>query len=181
MKWRAVLHQNLGKKSLFMIQSGFCFAECGHLWRDEMVGQIFYMTNFEKQHPKNTKKIRIFALEFETAKKYFFWQFCGNGKSQKFELFNSLTIMIKRERYVERLKNLLGIKVIKVITGLRRVGKSTLFKQFQYELSNSENKKFQLDLQMFNIAIKKYFSGYFMIFLDDCRQISIISPQDASR
>ena len=51
--------------------------------------------------------------------------------------------MIKREQYVERLKNLLGIKVIKVITGLRRVGKSTLFKQFQQELQqlgvNSKN------------------------------------------
>ena len=45
--------------------------------------------------------------------------------------------MIKREQYIERLKNLLGIKVIKVITGLRRVGKSTLFKQFQQELQMS--------------------------------------------
>ena len=31
---------------------------------------------------------------------------------------------------------MLGIKVIKVITGLRRVGKTTLFKQFQQELKN---------------------------------------------
>jgi predicted AAA+ superfamily ATPase len=45
--------------------------------------------------------------------------------------------MIKRKQYVERLKNLLGIKVIKVITGLRRVGKSTLFRQFQQELQKS--------------------------------------------
>ncbi len=44
--------------------------------------------------------------------------------------------MIIREQYIERLKNLLGINVIKVITGLRRVGKSTLFKQFQQELQN---------------------------------------------
>ena len=36
--------------------------------------------------------------------------------------------MIIREQYINRLKNMLGIKVI---TGLRRVGKTTLFKQFQ--------------------------------------------------
>ena len=45
--------------------------------------------------------------------------------------------MIIREQYITRLKNMLGIKVIKVITGLRRVGKTTLFKQFQQELKNS--------------------------------------------
>ena len=32
---------------------------------------------------------------------------------------------------------MLGIRVIKVITGLRRVGKTTLFRQFQQELKNS--------------------------------------------
>ena len=45
--------------------------------------------------------------------------------------------MVVREQYINRLKNMLGIKVIKVITGLRRVGKTTLFKQFQQELINS--------------------------------------------
>ena len=45
--------------------------------------------------------------------------------------------MIVREQYISRLKNMLGIRVIKVITGLRRVGKTTLFKQFQQELKNS--------------------------------------------
>jgi len=45
--------------------------------------------------------------------------------------------MIVRKQYINRLKNMLGIKVIKVITGLRRVGKTTLFKQFQQELKNS--------------------------------------------
>ena len=45
--------------------------------------------------------------------------------------------MIVREQYITRLKNMLGIKVIKVITGLRRVGKTTLFKQFRQELKNS--------------------------------------------
>jgi len=45
--------------------------------------------------------------------------------------------MIIREQYIDRLKNMLGIRVIKVITGIRRVGKTTLFKQFQQELKNS--------------------------------------------
>ena len=45
--------------------------------------------------------------------------------------------MVTRNQYVERLTKMLGIKVIKVITGLRRVGKSTLFRQFQQELQKS--------------------------------------------
>ena len=61
----------------------------------------------------------------KTAKVYDFTKFCG------------FAIMIVREQYVNRLKNILGINVIKVITGLRRVGKTTLFKQFQQELKNS--------------------------------------------
>lgn len=44
--------------------------------------------------------------------------------------------MIIRDAYLNRLKDMLGINVIKVITGLRRVGKTTLFKQFQQELIN---------------------------------------------
>jgi predicted AAA+ superfamily ATPase len=42
--------------------------------------------------------------------------------------------MVKRERYLSQLRNLRDINVIKVVTGVRRVGKSTLFKQFQEEL-----------------------------------------------
>jgi predicted AAA+ superfamily ATPase len=42
--------------------------------------------------------------------------------------------MVKREKYLSRLRNLRDVNVIKVITGARRVGKSTLFKQFQEEL-----------------------------------------------
>jgi predicted AAA+ superfamily ATPase len=58
--------------------------------------------------------------------------------------------MIIREQYISRLKNMLGIKVIKVITGLRRVGKTTLFKQFQQELKYSgiaENNIIYLNLE----------------------------------
>ena len=42
--------------------------------------------------------------------------------------------MIIREKYLEKLRNLRDVNVIKVITGIRRAGKSTLFKQFQAEL-----------------------------------------------
>ena len=42
--------------------------------------------------------------------------------------------MIKREIYLPILRNLRDINVIKVVTGIRRAGKSTLFRQFQEEL-----------------------------------------------
>jgi predicted AAA+ superfamily ATPase len=42
--------------------------------------------------------------------------------------------MIKREKYLSRLRNLRDTNLIKIVTGIRRAGKSTLFKQFQEEL-----------------------------------------------
>jgi predicted AAA+ superfamily ATPase len=42
--------------------------------------------------------------------------------------------MVKREKYLSQLRNLRDVNVIKVVTGIRRAGKSTLFKQFQEEL-----------------------------------------------
>ena len=45
--------------------------------------------------------------------------------------------MIKREQYLSRLRNLRDVNLIKVITGMRRAGKSTLFRQFQQELRDS--------------------------------------------
>jgi len=38
------------------------------------------------------------------------------------------------EKYLSQLRNLRDVNVIKVVTGIRRAGKSTLFKQFQEEL-----------------------------------------------
>ena len=42
--------------------------------------------------------------------------------------------MVKREKQLKRLRNLRDVNVIKAVTGIRRAGKSTLFKQFQEEL-----------------------------------------------
>lgn len=52
--------------------------------------------------------------------------------------------IIKRERYIERLKSLRDKKIIKVITGVRRCGKSTLMALFQQELMQSGVKKRQI-------------------------------------
>ncbi len=43
-------------------------------------------------------------------------------------------MMIKREWYLEEIKKVLGKQVIKVLLGMRRVGKSTLLLQIQDEL-----------------------------------------------
>ncbi len=45
--------------------------------------------------------------------------------------------MIIRNQYIDKLQKLKDINLIKVITGIRRVGKSTLFRQFQDELKKS--------------------------------------------
>lgn len=43
-------------------------------------------------------------------------------------------MMIKREKYLAEIKKVLGKQVIKVLLGMRRVGKSTLLLQIQEEL-----------------------------------------------
>ncbi|MDR1300233.1 MAG: AAA family ATPase [Candidatus Nomurabacteria bacterium] len=49
--------------------------------------------------------------------------------------------MVKREQYLRQLHSLRDQNVIKVITGIRRSGKSTLLRQFQRELRDSGVKK----------------------------------------
>lgn len=45
--------------------------------------------------------------------------------------------MVLREQYLEKLRKTKGSRIIKVITGVRRCGKSTLLEQFQEELLSS--------------------------------------------
>lgn len=45
--------------------------------------------------------------------------------------------MVKREKYLEKLRQLRDMNVIKIITGVRRCGKSTILEQFRQELSAS--------------------------------------------
>ena len=44
------------------------------------------------------------------------------------------TKTIKREEYLERLRNLKHKKLIKILTGIRRCGKSTVLEMFKNEL-----------------------------------------------
>jgi predicted AAA+ superfamily ATPase len=45
--------------------------------------------------------------------------------------------MVKREHYLEKLRQLRDMNVIKIVTGVRRSGKSTLLEQFRHELKAS--------------------------------------------
>jgi predicted AAA+ superfamily ATPase len=45
--------------------------------------------------------------------------------------------MVKREHYLEKLRQLRDMNVIKIVTGVRRSGKSTLLEQFRHELKES--------------------------------------------
>jgi Predicted ATPase (AAA+ superfamily) len=49
--------------------------------------------------------------------------------------------MINRELYMERIRKLIDTPVIKVITGMRRCGKSTILKMIQNELFERWNNK----------------------------------------
>ena len=62
--------------------------------------------------------------------------------------------MIYRTEYMQRLKAFKDNKIIKVVTGLRRCGKSTLLKMFQDELLQSGIQPEQI--QYFNFELMKY-------------------------
>ncbi len=53
-------------------------------------------------------------------------------------------MMIKREKYLEEIRKVMGKQVIKVLLGMRRVGKSTLLLQIQEELLNQGVEKDQI-------------------------------------
>ena len=52
--------------------------------------------------------------------------------------------MVKREKYIEEIRKVIGKQVIKVLLGMRRVGKSTLLLQIQEELLKQGIKKDQI-------------------------------------
>lgn len=53
-------------------------------------------------------------------------------------------MMIKREKYLKEIRKVMGKQVIKVLLGMRRVGKSTLLLQIQEELLNQGVQKDQI-------------------------------------
>ena len=60
--------------------------------------------------------------------------------------------LIQRSQYIEKLRSLRDKKVIKVITGVRRCGKSTLMQLYQQELLKADVKK----RQIININFEDY-------------------------
>lgn len=69
-----------------------------------------------------------------------------------------MTKIINRPFYLEQLKGLKDKKIIKVLTGVRRSGKSTIFKLYQEYLLNNGIKQSQiisLNLEKIEQFIKK--------------------------
>ncbi len=97
------------------------------------------------------------------------------------------TKMIKRESYLSKLRQLKDQNLIKVITGIRRSGKSTLLKAFQQELLDSgvpskniiflnfeerENLKFTNWTELYDEIIKKVNpSKNYYVFLDEVQLV----------
>jgi predicted AAA+ superfamily ATPase len=70
---------------------------------------------------------------FQTSQKYDVWK-AGFTKMTKVRIID---IMIHREQYTQILRQFRDEDVIKIATGVRRCGKSTLFTMFQEELKKS--------------------------------------------
>ncbi len=69
-----------------------------------------------------------------------FWEFGGGSIPKSLEKMGVLGyngLMVQRERYLRKLRMLRDVNVIKVITGIRRCGKSTVMDQFRQELIES--------------------------------------------
>ncbi len=96
--------------------------------------------------------------------------------------------MIQRERYLEKLRQLRGMNVIKIVTGVRRCGKSTLLDQFRRELKQNgvqdkniitfnleerENKKFLTRPDLLHDTIlelcEKHVQNY--VFIDEAQML----------
>lgn len=96
-------------------------------------------------------------------------------------------MMIKREKYLNEINKVIGKQVIKVLLGMRRVGKSTLLLQIQEELINQGVEKDQIislnfewlefeSLKEYNklyeyIESKKIIGKKSYIFLDEVQEV----------
>ena len=95
---------------------------------------------------------------------------------------------MKRESYLKILDSLKDVHVIKIVTGVRRSGKSTLLKQFQerlvdggvsseriltYNLENKANEKYTLDANLLHDTILEQISdeGTNYVFLDEVQLV----------
>ena len=96
------------------------------------------------------------------------------------------TKTIKREEYLERLRNLKHKKLIKILTGIRRCGKSTVLEMFKNELLKSgveenqiifinfedyENKSLRNPDVLYNHIKKLLTSKMNYIFLDEIQRV----------
>ena len=96
-------------------------------------------------------------------------------------------MMIKRERYLEEIRKVLGKQVIKVLLGMRRVGKSTLLLQIQDELTAQGIDKEQMitinfewlefeelkDYRLLNTYIEEKMTSdkKYYVFLDEVQEV----------
>jgi predicted AAA+ superfamily ATPase len=53
-------------------------------------------------------------------------------------------MMVKREKYIEEIRKVIGKQVIKVLLGMRRVGKSTLYYRYKRNSLSKVLKKIRL-------------------------------------
>lgn len=72
--------------------------------------------------------------------------------------------MIKREKYLEEIRKVMGKQVIKVLLGMRRVGKSTLLVQIQEELLNQGVEKEQIISLNFELLEFESLKEYKMLY-----------------
>ena len=72
--------------------------------------------------------------------------------------------MIKRELYLSEIRKVLGKPVIKVLTGMRRVGKSTLLKQLRDELLNGGVPDTQMIFLNFELLKYEHLKDYRLLF-----------------
>ena len=101
--------------------------------------------------------------------------------------------MVQRKQYLDKIKKLRDQQIIKVVTGVRRCGKSTLLKQFQaYLLGSGVSKEQIIDINFEDVnnehlldyhALHDYVTGRLQsgrmtyIFLDEIQAVPDFQKQ----